>query len=1511
MEEGDTNSMSTVIDERIVKMVFNNDKFDGNIEAAIAALDKLTSKLDDVTSVNHLSNALSYAFSGTNRSLNEVKDNVSSISERFTDLGIIGVTALQRITNQAIDTGEKLVKSLTVDQLSAGWDKLAKKTTSAGTLRSQGFSMEEVEEQLNRLMWFTDETSYEFTNMVDNIGKFTAAGQGLKDSVTAMEGIANWAALSGQNATVASRAMYQLSQAMSAGVMKRQDYQSIQTANMDTLEFKQKAIEAAIALGTLKKVGENTYQSLIVPDSDTFGVESMVNSLTEGLWFTSDVMMSVFSDYSSAVDQLYDYTNEHGVTASEAIDLLGNDVDAFGLKAFRAAQEARTLIDAINSGKEAVASGWMTTFEKIFGNYDEQVRLWTDLANLLYDVFATSSEYRNTLLGDWKEAGGRTQLFDSIYSIVDSIGIMGGSIKNAFRDLFPKTTVDQLLSITGAFETFANKIAEFTDRHSDDIYNAFHGLFSIVRVGVDIFETFASIIFELVKRVTPLSDIVLKAAGSVGKFVSEFTTFTSNGHDISAVQYFGEVVNTVFSTIQSGAEALSPVLTALGNVFTSVISAMGEAVSKAFNATDFYQISGFLTTLLLGIFTSNNVNGLTETIKKFSSDIRGTITGTVQSLNPFTELLETWQDSLKPKTLMDLAKALTLLAVSMVLIASIDTSKLGSTIAAMSVIMAELFGLMALLSSISSRDFLNSITSIATIASTMITVSISLLALSGALKLMSTISFDDMTTALMGFTAILAGLVGTINVLSKIDGRISTSSLKLIGFATAITVLSVALKILSTINTEHMLTTVAALGGVLLEIAAFEKVLSGTKGSIAIATSLNLIATSMIIFSVAIERLGSIPWDTATNGLLAMGIALGEIAIATTAMSGGKHLISSGIAMTIMASAMIILSNALRSMGTMSLAEIGKSLATLAGSLTILTLGMIGLSKALPGAAALLVISSALTIFAGAISTIGSLPLKVIAVGLVSLVGTLAIVAGAALLLGPIVPVILALAAALALFGVGLTGVSVSIAAFGVALTTLATLAISGKVIITGLVNLFESLIALIPSLLTHVAKGIVSMIEVLGAAASTITKTIVEIVGSLLDAGTTLIPQFVDFGLTLITSLLQGISSRIEDITTAAVDIVVGFLNGLSSRMDDIVAAGFNFAATFISSIGNGISEGLPQIGSAIGDLVSGIVLGFANGIISGISSIVKNIIELGKSVIDALKDFLGIHSPSVKFQELGQYATEGFAIGLTDRLDKVRSAANKVASEALSKIDSYNKEFQQMGAKLITSFIKGVDSKAVIVVSAFQTIVNDVITVLDGYYNQFYNVGMYLDRGFANGIDDYAYLVTRAARQMAQDAYDAAMDELDAASPSKLFTTVGSYVPQGFALGIGSEQTRVKSAATSMADAAISTVNDAVSAIVSYMDDSIDTSPVIKPVLDISEVAQGAQSINTMLSRNQAIAASSGFIQNGVNSSSESVSGNNVYQFTQNNYSPKALSRLEIYRQTKNQFSALKGTV
>jgi tape measure domain-containing protein len=241
--------------------------------------------------------------------------------------------------------------------------------------------------------------------MVGNIGKFTAAGQGLEDSVTAMEGIANWAAMSGQNAQAASHAMYQLSQAMGAGVMRKEDYKSIQNVSMDTVEFRQHALDAAVALGTLKKTGEDTYKSLVAGKKE-FTIDQFAEHLTQDAWFTSDVMMAVFKDYSAAVDQIYEYSEEKGITASEAMEELGGQVDEFGMKAFKSAQQARTLQDAIGSIQDAASTTWMNIFETIFGNADEATSLWTAVANEGYDIFV---EPLNTLHEIVQEAfGGET-----------------------------------------------------------------------------------------------------------------------------------------------------------------------------------------------------------------------------------------------------------------------------------------------------------------------------------------------------------------------------------------------------------------------------------------------------------------------------------------------------------------------------------------------------------------------------------------------------------------------------------------------------------------------------------------------------------------------------------------------------------------------------------------------------------------------------------------------------------------------------------------------------------------------------------------------------------------------------------------------------------------------------------------------------------------------------------------------------------------------------------------------
>ena len=377
--------MSQTIDSKIVEMQFDNSKFEKNVATSMSTLDKLKNalKFDGIgDGIKKISSSMS-SFNARG-----MTDAIETVTAKFSYLDVVAITAISNITNSAVNAGKRILASLSVDQIMAGWTKFGQKTSSVATLVAQGYELETVNSQLERLNWFTDETSYNFTDMVENISKFTATGQELEPSVTAMEGIATWAALSGQNATTASRAMYQLSQAMGKGALKYDDFKSIQNASMDTKEFRQHCLDAAVALGTLKQTAEGMY-SVVGKENHTFDINRFTEYLSQDAWLTSDVMMNVFTQYSSAVDKIYKYAEEHGITASEAIEELGDDIDSFGKKAFLAAQEARTFTDVIDSVKDAASTSWMNIFELLIGNYEEATKLYTDMANEAYEIFVS------------------------------------------------------------------------------------------------------------------------------------------------------------------------------------------------------------------------------------------------------------------------------------------------------------------------------------------------------------------------------------------------------------------------------------------------------------------------------------------------------------------------------------------------------------------------------------------------------------------------------------------------------------------------------------------------------------------------------------------------------------------------------------------------------------------------------------------------------------------------------------------------------------------------------------------------------------------------------------------------------------------------------------------------------------------------------------------------------------------------------------------------------------------
>lgn len=409
--------MPNNVDERVVEMRIDHDNFESGAKKTISTLEKLEKALhlkSDTSGIDALERSVK------NFDASPMTSGLEKISAGFSALEVVGMRVISNLTDSIYNFTARTIKDFTIAPVAEGFKKFGDKTTSVATLTAQGYELEKVNELMEQLNWFTDETSYNFTDMVSNIAKFTATGQDLDDSVTAMEGIALWAALSGQGATKASQAMYQLSQAMGKGALKYDDWRSIQNASMDTQEFRRQAVAAAEALGVLKEVGEDTWE--VVGQNKQFDLSGLFSSdaMSRTLWFNSDVMMDVFNKYSKAATEIQRYqldrdldtaseameelereagelANTLGITLDEAFQQIGYDLDEFSLKAFKAGQQARTWGDVVDSVKDAVSTGWMKTFELMFGDAEESIQFFTDLANKFYEIFAEGGNIRNSI----------------------------------------------------------------------------------------------------------------------------------------------------------------------------------------------------------------------------------------------------------------------------------------------------------------------------------------------------------------------------------------------------------------------------------------------------------------------------------------------------------------------------------------------------------------------------------------------------------------------------------------------------------------------------------------------------------------------------------------------------------------------------------------------------------------------------------------------------------------------------------------------------------------------------------------------------------------------------------------------------------------------------------------------------------------------------------------------------------------------------------------------------------
>lgn len=606
--------MNTEIEQKILEMRFDNKQFESNVSESISTLGKLKQALS-FDKIGENFEAVTRAAGRVDFS--PITSGVESVVVKFNALEFAAIQVFSNIITNGINRLQSAINSLSTDQIRAGWGKYEEKTNSVQTIMAAtGKTIEEVSSQLERLNWFSDETSYSFTDMTSNVGKFTSVGVDLEKAVSAMEGISTWAALSGANSQTAARAMYNLSQAMGVGVVKLMDWRSIENAGMATTEFKQTVLDTAVAVGTLTKGVDGLYKTT---KGTEVTVENFSSTLAEG-WFNADALIKSLDVYGGYANALSIACEETGLSATKMdkafIDWMTNakpfddickeagvsaDVLRVGLdelsvtewemghKAFLAAQQAKTFTDALDATKDAVSTGWMKTFEILLGNFEQASEFFTEVTGYLWELFAASGEVRNEILKSWADLGGGDIFRDSILNILESAQNIVEYIRRIIFQItgiwdsegrLQQSFVLKLVDFTRKFAGWTDKLVEFTSKIQltgksiVGLKNMFNGITDAFGM---IFDAFTAVkplfdwLFDILLKIsTYLMENVLSNFGKgltmLRQYISENRIFES------LVERVGRVASKAWEMIkvalQPISDLLSPVISKLQQFFS-------------------------------------------------------------------------------------------------------------------------------------------------------------------------------------------------------------------------------------------------------------------------------------------------------------------------------------------------------------------------------------------------------------------------------------------------------------------------------------------------------------------------------------------------------------------------------------------------------------------------------------------------------------------------------------------------------------------------------------------------------------------------------------------------------------------------------------------------------------------------------------------------------------------------------------------------------------------------------
>lgn len=642
--------MASSIDNRVAQLTLENKQF----EAAAAQSLKTVNKLDDafkmadgVKGMKDLGDATkSVNVEGLLNSANKVRVQFVAMEEAARQL-------IRSVTQDIYQQGKALVKGLTIDPIQAGWTKYSEKLSSVQTLmNATGKDIDTINTYLDRLMWFSDETSYGFTDMTSALAQMTASGGDVEKLIPMIQGIANATAFAGKGAAEFSRVMYNLNQSYSAGYLSLMDWKSVELAGASSKELKNILIDTAKQVGTLNKEGKTAAGTLV--DISTF------SSTLADKWATTEVMEKAFGYFNEMTEMAYKMVQSGQVeTASEAYEILASKYDTVSLRAAKAAQEAKSFSETIEATKDAVSTNWMQTFENIFGNKVEATKLWTAVTQELWEIFAAGGARRNEVLAEWAQGTattireglqtGREALFEGLGGFYNNIKRLVATTKSLWREFFPETTADRLIYLTYKFRDFmktlkpsSQSIARFrvglreiladikpSGNDLNSLNTAFHGLMDILGMGVRIGARFIGSFSPLIRLFSYLGTQVISLAGYLGKLFTGMSNF--RGYE-SVFDAFSSGLSWLVEKIIAGVEWAKQ----LGLAFANFVSPyLGEAYQTVKGWLDI--VTAYVKTNAPGWLdkVADNARAAWGFIKKLGASIKTALGPSIQRIGGY------------------------------------------------------------------------------------------------------------------------------------------------------------------------------------------------------------------------------------------------------------------------------------------------------------------------------------------------------------------------------------------------------------------------------------------------------------------------------------------------------------------------------------------------------------------------------------------------------------------------------------------------------------------------------------------------------------------------------------------------------------------------------------------------------------------------------------------------------------------------------------------------------------